>query len=38
MNEIFNIYTDYLQVNSGLVTATGISKILDNKITYDQVT
>ena len=32
MDKIFDIYTDYLQVNSGQATAIGLSKILDNKI------
>ena len=38
MDKIFDIYTDYLQVNSGQATATGLSKILDNKISHDQIT
>ena len=38
MDKIFDIYTDYLQVNSGHATATGLSKILDNKISHDQIT
>lgn len=35
---IFDLYTDYLQVSQGQVTATGLSEILDNKISHDQIT
>ena len=38
MDKIFDIYTDYLQVNPGQATATGLSKVLDNKISHDQIT
>jgi hypothetical protein len=38
MDKIFDIYTDYLQVNTGQATATGLSNVLDNQISHDQVT
>ena len=38
MDKIFDISTDYLQVNPRQATATGLSKIIDNKISHDQVT
>jgi hypothetical protein len=38
MIEIFDLYTDYLQVSFGQVTATGLSAITDNKISHDKVT
>ena len=38
MINIFELYTDYLQVSLGLATATNLSKIVDNKVTHDQVT
>jgi len=38
MINIFDLYTDYLQVSLGLVTATNLSKIVDNAVSHDQVT
>lgn len=38
MINIFELYTDYLQVSVGLATATNLSKIVDNGVTHDQVT
>ncbi len=35
---MFDLYTDYLQVSLGQVTATGLSKIMDNAFSHDQVT
>lgn len=38
MINIFDLYTDYLQVSMGLTTATGLSNIMDNAISHDQIT
>lgn len=38
MINIFDLYTDYLQVSLGLATATGLSKIVDNAVSHDQIT
>ena len=38
MINIFDLYTDYLQVSFGLATATGLSKIVDNDVSHDQIT
>ena len=38
MNNIFDLYTDYLQVSTGLVTATGLSDIMDKAVSHDQIT
>ncbi len=38
MINIFDLYTDYLQISLGLSTATGLSKIVDNAVSHDQVT
>ena len=38
MINIFDLYTDYLQVSFGLATATGLSNAVDNTISHDQVT
>jgi hypothetical protein len=38
MNNIFDLYTDYLQISLGLATATGLSRLMDNSISHDQVT
>ncbi len=35
---IFDLYTDYLQITPGLATATGLSSILDKAVSHDQVT
>lgn len=32
------LYTDYLISNSGLATATGLSTMMDNEVSHDQVT
>jgi len=36
--DIFDLYTDYLQITPGLATATGLSRILDKAVSHDQVT
>jgi hypothetical protein len=38
MINIFDLYTDYLQVSLGQTTATGLSKIVDYEISHDQIT
>ncbi len=38
MINIFDLYTDYLQVSLGLATATGLSNIVDNAVSHDQIT
>ena len=38
MINLFNLYTDYLQVSLGLATATGLSNITDNAVSHDQIT
>jgi hypothetical protein len=38
MVNIFDLYTDYLQVSLGLATATGLSNITDNAVSHDQIT
>ena len=38
MINIFDLYTDYLQISLGLATATGLSTIVDNAVSHDQVT
>lgn len=38
MINIFDLYTDYLQISLGLATATGLSNIVDNAVSHDQVT
>lgn len=38
MDKIFDLYTDYLQVSLGLATATGLSNVVDNQVSHDQVT
>jgi len=38
MNNIFDLYTDYLQISFGLATATGLSRLMDNSVSHDQVT
>ncbi len=35
--EVFEIYTEYLLSARGLVTATGLSELLDGKISHDQI-
>ena len=36
--ELVELYTGYLIVVNGQATATGLSDILDNKISYDRFT
>lgn len=38
MLNIFDLYTDYLQISLGSATAIGLSKIVDNEVSHDQVT
>ena len=38
MINIFDLYTDYLQVALGLATATNLSKIVANDVSHDQIT
>ena len=38
MNNTFDLYTDYLQISLGLATATGLSRLMDNSVSHDQVT
>lgn len=38
MINIFDLYTDYLQISLGLATATGLSTIVDKAVSHDQVT
>ena len=36
--ELVDLYTDYLIVVNGQATATGLSDVLDNKISHDKFT
>ena len=38
MNDIAEIYSDYLIASFGLTTATGLSKLLDGEISHDKIT
>lgn len=38
MNILLDLYTDFLQVNFGLATATGLSQLLDGAISHDKIT
>lgn len=38
MNDIAEIYSDYLIASFGLTTATGLSKLLDGQISHDKIT
>jgi len=38
MDKLLDLYTDYLQVSLGLATATGLSDLIDNRFSHDQVT
>ena len=38
MKDYFDLYTDYLISNSGLVTATGLSAMMDSDVSHDQIT
>ena len=35
---MFDLYTDYLQVSFGQATATGLSNIMDGAVSHDQIT
>jgi len=36
--DIFDLYTDYLITSFSYTTATGLSGLVDNKISHDQIT
>ena len=38
MDEIAEIYSDYLIASFGLTTATGLSNMLDGRISHDKIT
>jgi hypothetical protein len=38
VEKLLDLYTDYLQVTLGLATATGLSRLVDNQVSHDQVT
>ena len=38
MEKLLDLYTDYLQVSMGLATATGLSNLVDNAVSHDQIT
>ena len=38
MKEMLDLYSDYLISQTGLATATGLSSVLENEISHDQVT
>lgn len=38
MDDIAEIYSDYLIASFGLTTATGLSQLLDNEISHDKIT
>lgn len=38
MNEIEDLYIDYLLVSRGKTTATGLSELLGNRISHDKIT
>ncbi len=38
MDEIAEIYSDYLIASFGLTTATGLSDLLDGQISHDKIT
>lgn len=38
MDELAEIYSDYLVASFGLTTATGLSKLLDGEISHDKIT
>lgn len=35
---LLDLYTDYLICSPGLVTATGLSEVVDNDISHDKIT
>jgi hypothetical protein len=36
--DYLELYTDYLISNSGFATATGLSAMMDNRVSHDQIT
>ena len=38
MNNLAEIYSDYLIASFGLTTATGLSNLLDGEISHDKIT
>jgi hypothetical protein len=38
VNNFLDLYTDYLLVNPSYSTATGLSRITDGKVSYDEIT
>jgi hypothetical protein len=36
--DIFDLYTDYLITSFSYTTATGLSDLVDNEISHDQIT
>ena len=38
VNNLLDLYTDYLLVTPTYSTATGLSSVTDNKVSHDQVT
>lgn len=38
VNNLIDLYTDYLIVKPGLTTATGLSAMVDNKVSHDKIT
>lgn len=38
VNNLLDLYTDYLIVMPGLTTATGLSAMVDNKVSHDKIT
>ena len=38
LSPIFDLYSDYLIVNQGQSTATGLSTLLDNQVSHDSIT
>ena len=38
VENLLDLYTDYLLVNPSYSTATGLSRVMDNEVSHDQVT
>jgi hypothetical protein len=38
VNNLLDLYTDYLIVNPGLTTSTGLSAMVDNRVSHDKIT
>lgn len=38
VNNLLDLYTDYLLVNPSYSTATGLSRVTCNKVSHDQIT